>query len=183
MYFEVMESFGLILSDVHSCKCCTIFWNVFIWNDVGYLVLLDICLYKLFGLLSKILASLMRNYFPKRPSGAPLHTLSKLYDVPVGFVTPPPLFWGWILLILRSPKGGCCSISDDLSCSSNQTPEDSLWLKILFGCTNWEMPLRRLLIISTSIIHFRFEINFFSCHLGNEKTVATCESCEARSTF
>ena len=32
----------------------------------------------------------MRNYFPKRPSGAPLHTLSKLYDVPVGFVHPPP---------------------------------------------------------------------------------------------
>ena len=31
----------------------------------------------------------MRNYFPKRPSGAPLHTLSKLYDVPVGFVLPP----------------------------------------------------------------------------------------------
>ena len=23
----------------------------------------------------------------------------------------------YILLILRSPKGGCCSISDDLSCS------------------------------------------------------------------
>ena len=33
----------------------------------------------------------MRNYFPKRPSGAPLHTLSKLYDVPVGYV-PPPYF-------------------------------------------------------------------------------------------
>ena len=30
--------------------------------------------------------------FPKRPSGAPLHSLSKLYDVPVGFVNPPPLF-------------------------------------------------------------------------------------------
>ena len=30
----------------------------------------------------------MKNYFPKRPSGAPLHTLSKLYNVPVGFVTP-----------------------------------------------------------------------------------------------
>ena len=59
----------------------------------------------------------MRNYFPKQPSGAPLHTLSKLYDVPVGFEPPPPLFWGWILLILRSPKGGCFSISDDLSCS------------------------------------------------------------------
>ena len=46
---------------------------------------------QLFGLLSKLLASLMRNYFPKRPSGAPLHTLSKLYDVPIGF-EPPPLF-------------------------------------------------------------------------------------------
>ena len=34
----------------------------------------------------------MRNYFPKRPSGAPLYTLSKLYDVPVGFEPPPPYF-------------------------------------------------------------------------------------------
>ena len=43
-----------------------------------------------------------------RPSGAPLHTLSKLYDVPVGFVTPPPILRlniayfavaeGWLLL-------------------------------------------------------------------------------------
>ena len=36
-------------------------------------------------------------------------------------LNPPPLFWGWILLILRSPKGGCCSISDDLSCSCKFT--------------------------------------------------------------
>ena len=66
------------------------------------------CKYKLFGLLSTLLASLMRNYFPKQPSGAPLHTLSKLYDVPVGFVTPPPILRlniayfavaeGWLLL-------------------------------------------------------------------------------------
>ena len=42
--------------------------------------------------MSKLLASLMRNYFPKRPSGAPLHTLSKLYDVPVGFKPPPRYF-------------------------------------------------------------------------------------------
>ena len=34
----------------------------------------------------------MRNYFSTRPSGAQLHTLSKLYDVPVGFVTPPSYF-------------------------------------------------------------------------------------------
>ena len=50
----------------------------------------------------------MRNYFPKRPSGAPLHTLTKLFDVPVGFVTPPPILKlcialfavaeGWLLL-------------------------------------------------------------------------------------
>ena len=67
------------------------------------------------------------------------------------FWPPPPLFWGWILLmerellscdnllpirllynmqinmfklillILRSQKGGCCSISDDLSCSFKWT--------------------------------------------------------------
>ena len=29
------------------------------------------------------------SYFPKRPSGAPLHTLSKLYDVSLGFVPLP----------------------------------------------------------------------------------------------
>ena len=33
----------------------------------------------------------MRNNFPKRPSDAPLHTLSKLYDVLVGFVFPPSI--------------------------------------------------------------------------------------------
>ena len=37
----------------------------------------------------KLLASVMRNYFPKRPSAAPFHTLSKVDDVPVGFVTLP----------------------------------------------------------------------------------------------
>ena len=31
----------------------------------------------------------MRNYFPKQPSVEPLQTLSKLYDVSVGFVAPP----------------------------------------------------------------------------------------------
>ena len=31
----------------------------------------------------------MRNYLPKRTSCALLHTLSKLYDVLVGFVYPP----------------------------------------------------------------------------------------------
>ena len=66
-------------------------------------------LWQLLGFfLSKLLASLMRNYFPKRTSGAPLLTLSKLYDVPVGFVFTPTLLRqciaifavaeGWLLL-------------------------------------------------------------------------------------
>ena len=67
--------------------------------------------------LSKFLASLMRNYFPKRPPGTAHHILSKLYDVPVYFVNPLPLLLGSVLLYLLSPKGVCCSISDDLSCS------------------------------------------------------------------
>ena len=38
-----------------------------------------------------------------RSSGAPLHTLSKLYDVPVGFVTPTlfAVTEGWLLLDIR----------------------------------------------------------------------------------
>ena len=58
---------------------------------------------------------LIRNYFPKLPSGTPLHTLSKLYDVSVGFVAPPLL--RQCIAIFESPKGGCCSISDDSPCS------------------------------------------------------------------
>ena len=34
----------------------------------------------------------MRNYFPKRSSDAPLHTFSKLYDVPIDFFNPTPSF-------------------------------------------------------------------------------------------
>ena len=64
-------------------------------------------------LLSELLASLMKYYFLKRPSGATLHTLSKLYDVLIGFV-PPLFFWVCVLLYLLSPQGGCCSISDDV---------------------------------------------------------------------
>ena len=56
---------------------------------------------------SKMLHGLKEGYY-----GNELYTEVKFNVV---FV-PPPLFWGWILLILRSPKGGCCSISDDLSC-------------------------------------------------------------------
>ena len=40
-----------------------------------------------------------------------------LFDVPVGFVYTSRLIWGSELLYFRSPKVGCCSILDDLSCS------------------------------------------------------------------
>ena len=40
-------------------------------------------------LLSELIASLMRNNFRKRPSGAPFQNLSKVYDVTVVFVTSP----------------------------------------------------------------------------------------------
>ena len=89
--------------------------------------------------MSKLLASLMRNYFPKRPSGAPLHTLSKLYDVPVGFVPPPPILrlniayfavaegWllldiGWFVLFFYHFRSGPCL------CSYHEAPHaTSLW--------------------------------------------------------
>ena len=34
---------------------------------------------------------------------------------------------GSLLLILRSPKGGCCSISDDLSCSPKNIKLSTVW--------------------------------------------------------
>ena len=34
-------------------------------------------------------------------------------------ILPPPLIWGSEFVYLRSPKGGCFSITDDLSCSVN----------------------------------------------------------------
>ena len=62
---------------------------------------------QLLGFLSKLLASLMRNYFPKQPSVALRHTLSKLHDVLVGFVAPHPPPPEKCLLYMRSTKGVC----------------------------------------------------------------------------
>ena len=56
----------------------------------------------------------MRNNFPKRRLSAPLHTLSKLYDISVGFCGPPPLVWGSVLLYFAVAEGWLSS-SDDLS--------------------------------------------------------------------
>ena len=92
---------------------CWIWYIYLIWKDVGYLVLLDICL----GFfLSKLVASLTRNCFPKRPS---THRFKRCQTIWCSrwFCNPPPLFWGCVLLYFWSPKGGCCSILEDLSCS------------------------------------------------------------------
>ena len=78
-YFEVRACIAVSARLISGCAKVVSCINLFFW----WQVLGPIYIYK----------SLMRNYFPKRPSGASLHTLSKLYDVPVGFVTPP-LFLG-----------------------------------------------------------------------------------------
>ena len=49
--------------------------------------------------------------------------LSKLYNVPVGFVAPPPNLRQCILLYLRSPKGGCCQFLVTWQCSDNYVGE------------------------------------------------------------
>ena len=99
--------------------------------EIFYLVLLFIICANLpakvllqiytFGILSKFLASLMINNFPKRPSGELLYSIIKFKDVPVGLWHPPPLIWGRVLLYLQLPKGGCCSISNYLSWSCKIT--------------------------------------------------------------
>ena len=43
------------------------------------------------------------------------------------YFVAPPLILGTVLLYLRSPKGGCCSISDDLYCS-DCTSKNSFFL-------------------------------------------------------
>ena len=90
-----------------------------------------------------ILAALLRNYFFKRPSGAPLHTLSNLYDVPVCSVPPPPYFDAVYCFYMRSPKGGCCSIKKEMTvkCSvHSRTPGfvQEQYLYFTSSCINRE---------------------------------------------
>ena len=48
--------------------------------------------------LIKVISIPYEEQFSKRPSGAPLHTLPKSYDVPCWFCEPRPLIWGFVLL-------------------------------------------------------------------------------------
>ena len=71
----------------------------------------------------KIISIPDEKLFSETAVGAPLANLSKLYDVPFGF--NPPFIGSSVLLYLQSPKGGCCLISDDLSCSCRKREKHS----------------------------------------------------------
>ena len=91
----------------------------------------------------------MRHYFRKLSSDSPLYTLSKLYDVPVGFA---PLIWGGVMLYLRSLKFGYCSISDDSSCSLN-----GQWFFLCFlPCAN------KVLYTILTVFHSNWDIFWIS---------------------
>ena len=68
-------------------------------------------------LIVKIISIPDEELFSETAVGCTVSYFVKIIWCSCWFCNPPPLFWGWILLILRSPNGGCCSISDDLSCS------------------------------------------------------------------
>ena len=89
----------------------------------------------------------MRNYFPKRPSGVPLHSLSKLYDVPVGFVTPPPFFkavycfiYGRRRLPVARHRIICLVLENQLQCTQEGfiSFDESLVLSINFLCYDFK---------------------------------------------
>ena len=78
--------------------------------------------------------------------------LSKWYDIPVGFVSP---FWGSVLLYLRSPKGGCCLISDYLPCSLKiirTSTQCKQWLSMFFICRNAK--LFRLMMLQCRLFNY-----------------------------
>ena len=66
-----------------------LYLDFFIFDGIGVFVI-GLSLILSFFSLSKFLAFMMSNKFPHPPSSAPLHTLLKLYDVPVDFVNTPP---------------------------------------------------------------------------------------------
>ena len=78
-----MKYFVKLLHYVLKCNQCTkyVIWSFYICvslpakkkNIISNRYCLDF--------LSKLLASLMGNKFPKRPLGTPFHSLSKVYDV------------------------------------------------------------------------------------------------------
>ena len=98
-----------------------------------------------------------------------IYMYTKIFDfvtltVTVGFVTP--LFWGCVLLYLRSAKGGCCSISDDLSCSFTYilVPENLTWRNF------WTLEVGVSYFICTFLVMrpFRSYHNCWPCDLHRD---------------
>ena len=75
------------------------------------------CFYKylLFGTFIKIISTPVEEYFSKATVGCTVTYFVKLYDVLL-VLYPLPLIRASVLLCLRSPKGGCYSTLNDLSC-------------------------------------------------------------------
>ena len=96
MHFELTEKFRLIRYALER-NCCTIFKSVIILE------------WQLWGFLSKLIASLNGHRVHRFIICLILWCSRWFYN--------PPVIWGSALLYLRSPKGGCCSVSDDLPCS------------------------------------------------------------------
>ena len=122
---------------------------------------------EVFGLLSKLLASLMGNFFPKGHSGASLHTLSKLYDVPVGFI-PPPSFDAVYCFICRRRRIAVaryriiCLVL--LTCLSLYCDSIGDWLVRFFN---------------KNMMMFRFFWNIIFHHTGHyPKVEVSCKSCK-----
>ena len=100
----------------------------------------------------------MRNYFPKRPSGAPLHTLSKLYDVPVGFVTPPYfeaeycLFCGRRRVAVARYRMICLVLADS-SCLQREESENYK-MKHFYPTAGFEPNIYRLLDWQSNVLSY-----------------------------
>ena len=108
-----------ICSKLHVNHCCS-FYQTYSMNSSARTAKLDTHsdLKSTVNFFVKIISHREKELFSERYVGCAPSNLFKLWDVLLGFVNP--LFKCSVLLHLRSSKSGCCSISDDLSCSSKK---------------------------------------------------------------
>ena len=111
---------------VHQFFCILQLCRIFLINKSSKYEGLQLLAFKAIFTSLKLLASLIRNYFSKQPSGAPLHTLLKLCDVPVGFEPPPPPYF----------EAVCCFI-----CGRRRVSVARYWMLCLVLCNSHLFPL------------------------------------------
>ena len=127
MYFVLTESFGLILYEILLWNWCTKFWNVIdFWKYViwSYRYNMSEFACKKNKLKIKTFLDFYQNRIHpwwritfRNGNRVQGFILCQNYICSRWFCNPSRLIWGSVLLHLRSYKGGCCSISNDLSCS------------------------------------------------------------------